>query len=106
MLKPFLRLFILSPLIVLHGQNQSVDIQRGVEQRRNYDLEVRKIELEERRLYLSLIQSSRISEAKAREVGEWILKNLKDYPQGKKAKNFEEDVRLLVETIASLQKQN
>jgi hypothetical protein len=98
---------IVTPIICLRGQNQSTrQIQEGIKNHQNYEIEMRKIELEERRLYLVSLQGSRITEAKAREVSEWILRNLKDYPRGKKAKHADEDLRFLIEAIAALQKSN
>jgi hypothetical protein len=81
-------------------------ITDAINARRALDLEQRKIELEERGLYLSTLEHSQITEEKTHEISLWILRNLKDYPQGKKAKHADEDVKLLVETIATLRKPN
>ena len=101
-------LLVLTPLLILHGQDDRYGrvLQDAVDRAHKNRLETRKIELEERRLYLSTLQGSRLNEAKAQEVAEWILKNLRDYPQGKRAKNFEQDARLLVEVLATLQNPN
>jgi hypothetical protein len=108
-----------APILCLQGQNQNVQqvtvpcsptatqqIQEASKNRQNYDIALRKIALEEKRLYLASLQGSRITEEKTRELSEWILRNLKDYPQGKKAKHADEDTRLLIEALASLQKSN
>ncbi len=71
---------------------------------RQLDIEERKVALEERRLYLATLERSQISEEKARSISVWVLQNLKDYPQGKKAKHLEEDIKLLIETISTLAK--
>ena len=102
-----LALAALTPLILLEAQNNNVrGISDAITQSQNHALEVRKVELEERRLYLSTLQGSRITEEKARVLSLWILQNLKDYPQGKKAKHSEEDITLITETIASILKSN
>lgn len=67
-------------------------------------LEERRVELEERKVYIAALNGSPITEDKAREISLMILKTLKDYPQGKKAKHPDKDVRFLVETIASISK--
>lgn len=94
--------------IYLNGQNDNVRIiTEAQNQTALLQLEHRKLELEEKKLYLSTLQGSRITEEKAREVvSVWILRNLKGYPQGKKATHAEEDVRVIIEAIASLQKPN
>ncbi len=70
--------------------------------KKKLDLEERKLQLEERRLYLTTLEHSEITTEKAREMSDWILKNLKDYPQGKKARHREEDLQLLTETFSSV----
>ncbi|HKD04568.1 MAG TPA: hypothetical protein VKB79_01585 [Bryobacteraceae bacterium] len=114
MRKFFIVLLAIFPLVLLRGDNENVRVildsiqQHNANELQNsaYQIELRKLQLEEKRLYLSSLQGSRITEAKAREASEWILRNLKDYPQGKKAKHTDEDLTLLVETIMALQKSN
>lgn len=71
---------------------------------RAFQLEERKIALEERKVYLASLQGSKMTEEKATAMSLSILKHLKDYPQGKKARHMDEDVTFLVETLASIQK--
>jgi hypothetical protein len=103
----FLVIGVFASAVYLNGQNDNVRI---IAEARNQsalrELEYRKLELEEKKLYLSTLQGSRITEEKARELSAWILRNLKDYPQGKKAKHAEEDIKIIIEAIASLQKPN
>ena len=98
---------LLSSAAYLNGGEKEVRIIAEAQQQAALrQLEYRKLELEEKRLYLSTLQGSRITEEKAREVSAWILRNLRDYPQGKRAKHAEEDMKLIIEAIASLQKSN
>jgi hypothetical protein len=66
-------------------------------------LEYRKLELEEKRIYLQTLENAKISEEKAREISKFVLARLRGYVQGKRAKQYEEeDTRLLVEVLSSL----
>ena len=67
-------------------------------------IELRKVQVEEHRLYLETLQRSKITEEKAREVSASILNGLKDYPPGNKAKHRAEDVDFLTETISTISK--
>jgi hypothetical protein len=94
---------VLASAFFLHGDDESVRIMLEAQnQHARLALESRKLELEEKRLYLSTLQGSRITEEKARALSVWILRNLKDYPQGKKAKHSEEDARLITQALAAL----
>ena len=96
---------VLASAVYLNGGDEAVRIMAEARnQSALRELEYRKLELEEKKLYLSTLRGSRITEEKARELSAWILRNLKDYPQGKKAKHTEEDTKIIIEAIAALQK--
>ena len=98
---------VLTSAFFLHGQNENTRIIAEITNQNAWRaLESRKIDLEEKKLYLSTLQGSRITEEKARELSAWVLRNLKDYPQGKKAKHREEDIRVLIQAIAAALKPN
>jgi hypothetical protein len=108
------RIIVSKPLFYILGIFVVVAFLRGSPQdpcgfvgasnaKRSLDLEQRKIELEEREVYLTALQGSEMTEEKAREVSLRILQSLKDYPQGKKAKHSAEDVQMLIETLSTLQ---
>ena len=84
------------------GTKNSDPIQAGMIASAQLALEERKLELEEKRIYLAALERTTLSEEKAREVSKWILQHLRGYPQGRKAKNIEEDTRLIAETLFSL----
>ncbi len=89
------------------GSAQNSNSQQAfdnIARRQQLDLEERKIALEEKRLYLSTLEHSQLTEEKAHEISVWLLKNLKDYPKGNKAKHIEDDLKLLTETLATLRK--
>ena len=65
-------------------------------------IEMRRLRMEERRLYLSSIHDSQLTEERALAISNWILRNLKDYPQGKKAKHMQEDSELLAEVMLNI----
>ena len=54
------------PIICLRGQNKTAAeiALEANKQRADYDIELRKIELEEKRLYLASLQGSHITETK------------------------------------------
>jgi len=102
---------VLAVLAILHGDEPCAKTPWELASENIYrsqivQLESQKLALEERKVYLASLRGSRITEEKAREISLSILKNLKDYPRGKKAKHMDEDVAFLVETIASIQKTN
>lgn len=104
-------LFIVIAATGLHGspQNQNQNPCTFIaanESHQRLVLEERRVELEERKVYIAALEGSPITEDKARDISLMILKTLKDYPQGKKAKHADEDVKFLVETIAAINKRS
>jgi hypothetical protein len=109
MMRFFLVLFLFSaaasPQTEYSVQRQTAEqIQRQAAEEIRHQEEMRKIDLEERRLYLATITGSKISEETARSLAAQLLQTLKDYPKGKKAPHFAEDTKLVIEMIASLSK--
>jgi hypothetical protein len=90
--------------VVTAGTQESQQVFNNIYAQQKLALERQKLQIEQQRLYLAALAGSPVTEDRAREIGAWILKNLKDYPQGPTAKHRADDLKTLTEIVATVAK--
>ena len=96
---------LLVPFSFTEAQKTNAEIASdNVYRNQQIQLEQRRLDLQEKQMYLALISQGPMREDKARELGNWILDHLDDYPRRGKARHRDADLMTVVSAIVTASK--